>query len=377
MTEIDLSALPIVDDHCHPLLADPWNVSREEILALSSESRPGTMDAHVSETAYHRRLVRDLAREVGTGETLEAVLDRRRVLGDRLAATVAARRIEAVLVDTGYPPGAMSLAEMARVLPCAVHEIVRVESIAEHLLAESIGAADFLEAFRAELTRAAGRAVALKSIIAYRSGLAVRSWRPAEVRQAHRDARDRFERTGTARLVEKRLLDTLFAITLDVARDTGRPLQIHSGFGDPDIDLVLANPLLLRPIVEDERWRDVRLVLLHLAYPYAREAAFMTAVWPQPHLDLSLALPFLGAGAAAPLIEVIALAPPSKLLYGSDLRGIPELFALSADWARQTLADTLGWLSARERWSVDEVIRVARMILADNARALYRLTAAS
>jgi predicted TIM-barrel fold metal-dependent hydrolase len=53
-----------------------------------------------------------------------------------------------------------------------------------------------------------------------------------------------------------------------------------------------------------------------MAYPYFREAAFLAAVWPQVHLDLSLALPLLGAGAVAPLIEILALAPASKLLYG-------------------------------------------------------------
>jgi predicted TIM-barrel fold metal-dependent hydrolase len=66
-----------------------------------------------------------------------------------------------------------------------------------------------------------------------------------------------------------------------------------------------------------------------MAYPYFREATFLAAVWPQVHLDLSLALPLLGAGAVAPLIEILALAPASKLLYGSDVQALPELFALA------------------------------------------------
>jgi predicted TIM-barrel fold metal-dependent hydrolase len=61
-----------------------------------------------------------------------------------------------------------------------------------------------------------------------------------------------------------------------------------------------------------------------MAYPYFREAAFLAAVWPQVHLDLSLALPLLGAGAVAPLIEILALAPASKLLYGSDVQACPS-----------------------------------------------------
>jgi len=162
-------------------------------------------------------------------------------------------------------------------------------------------------------------------------------------------------------------------VTLEVARETGRPLQVHAGFGDPDIDLLRADPLLLRPILEDPRWAEIRVVLLHMAYPYAREAAFMAAVWPQVHLDLSLALPFLGPGAVPPLIEILSLAPSSKLMYGSDVSALPELFALSALWGRRALGEALGWLVERDGLGEPEAVDIARAILAGNARALYGL----
>jgi predicted TIM-barrel fold metal-dependent hydrolase len=108
-----------------------------------------------------------------------------------------------------------------------------------------------------------------------------------------------------------------------------------------------------------------------MAYPYVREAAFMTAVWPQVHLDLSLALPFLGPGAVAPLTEVLALAPASKLMYGSDVSALPELFALSAVWARAALGEALDALQARGDVSEDAARIIAARILAGNARALY------
>jgi predicted TIM-barrel fold metal-dependent hydrolase len=114
-------------------------------------------------------------------------------------------------------------------------------------------------------------------------------------------------------------------------------------------------------------------VLLHLAYPYFREAAFMTAVWPQVHLDLSLAIPLLGPGAVAPLVEVLALAPATKLLYGSDVRGLPELFALAADWGRAALEDALGWLVDRDGMTESAAQEAGRRILSENAASLYRL----
>ncbi len=110
-----------------------------------------------------------------------------------------------------------------------------------------------------------------------------------------------------------------------------------------------------------------------MAYPYTREAAFMTAVWPQVHLDLSLALPFLGPGALFPLLEILSLAPLSKLMYGSDVSGLPELFALAAEWARATLGEALGWLVERDGLDERAAAAAGRAILSDNARALYGL----
>jgi hypothetical protein len=286
---------------------------------------------------------------------------------------LAESRVEALLVDTGYPPGAMPLAEMRRLLPCAIHEVFRIETCAERLLAQRLPYEAFLEAFREELKGAAPRCVAFKSIIAYRSGLAIGAWPPAQAASAYQDVVARLETGGSRRLVQKPLLDTLFRVALEVAHDTDRPLQVHSGFGDPDIDLLQSNPLLLRPVLEDAGWASVRIVLLHMAYPYFREAAFLTAIYPQVFLDLSLALPFLGPGAVPPLTETLALAPSSKLLYGSDVGNLPELFALSADWGRAALGEVLGWLIERGGLSASEGRMIGREILSANATALYAL----
>lgn len=378
MARVDLGDLPVIDGHAHPLARDPWSIGPETFLDLFTEGRPGTMRSHVPHTGYYRRALEALARQLDVEPALDRVLERRRAVGPAAAArALAVQRIEAVLIDTGYPPGAMPIAEMPSLLGCAIHEVVRVETCAERLLARALGWEAFLDAFRRALTAAAGGAVALKSIVAYRSGLAIRAWPAEDARAAYRRVLARAGAGGPPRLTEKPLLDTLFLATLEVALETSRPLQVHAGFGDPDIDLPQANPLLLRPLLEDERWRGVSIVVLHMAYPYVREAAFMAAVWPGVHLDLSLALPFLGAGAVTPLVEALSLAPASKLLYGSDVQGIPELFALSAEWGRAALGEALDWLVAREQISRADARATARMVLADNARALYRLSPAT
>lgn len=376
-TPVDLSDLPVVDGHCHPLVSDPWAVSPETFLALFSEGRPGTMTAHIPHTGYFRRALHGLARRLGTEPTVEAMLERRKKLGPETAQRwFSESRVMALLVDTGYPPDAMPLVEIRRHIPCSIYEIFRIETCAQALLPKALEYEEFLHAFRQELRTAAHQSVAFKSIIAYRSGLAIRQWNVEEAALAYRRELARVQAGGSPRLTEKPLLDTLFETALEVSKETGRPLQVHVGFGDPDIDLLQANPLLLRPVLEDPRWARVRIVILHLAYPYSREAAFLAAVWPQVYVDLSLALPFLGPGAAPPLIETLSLAPASKLLYGSDVGGLPELFALSADWARPALGEALGWLVERGGMTSEHARVIGRQILSENAVVLYGLAAA-
>ena len=253
---VDLSAIAVVDGHGHPLLRDPVDVSIGTFLDLFSEGRAGTMREHVMHTGYYRRALRTLAERLGVDATAEAVLKgRRRHPGsDTARAQFAAAGIAALLVDTGYPAdGGMPFDEMRRRLGCAVHEVFRIETCAERLLIQRLPFDEFMEAFRRALLDAATGCVAFKTIVAYRSGLAVRRWRDDECRASYARTIAAIPPSGRPRLADKPRLDRLVQTTLDVPRETGRPLQVHAGFGDPDIGLLGASPLHLRPISDKYR----------------------------------------------------------------------------------------------------------------------------
>ena len=67
-------------------------------------------------------------------------------------------------------------------------------------------------------------------------------------------------------------------------------------------------------------------------------------------------------GTSGKLAETLELCPASKLLYGSDAIGIPELFWLGAHRWRQALAAALP----------DEDL--GALVLQGNARRLYKLS---
>jgi predicted TIM-barrel fold metal-dependent hydrolase len=302
------------------------------------------------------------------------VLSRREALGGEALASLCFARasLETVLFDDGLDP--------AHCHPVDWHSrfvgasrVLRLEALAQEIFREEEDFTPFLDRFRGSIDPPPTDVVALKSIVAYRSGLAIDGVSSGVAAERFR-ALKRELPAEEPRLVDKALLDFLLLQALEAAGARGMPVQLHTGFGDTDLDLRLANPLHLRRVLEDPRFRSVPLVLLHASYPYAREASYLASVYPQVYLDCGLAVPYLSvAGMREVLRELLELAPTTKVLYSSDAHGIPELFYLGSRWGREALGNVLenalrdGDLTSRE---VDEV---AGAVLRGNALALYGL----
>src|SRR5262249_58925644 len=115
--------------------------------------------------------------------------------------------------------------------------------------------------------------------------------------------------------------------------DRGLPVQIHTGFGDPDADLRRSDPLLLRGFLELTQERAVPLMLLH-CYPYHRQAGYLAHTYPHAYLDVGLAINHVVARAAARVAESLELAPFGKVLFSSAAWGPPALHYLGAPRSR-------------------------------------------
>ncbi len=216
--------------------------------------------------------------------------------------------------------------------------------------------------------------VGLKSIIAYRTGLAVRSTTRAEAAAAFEPVKEHARRAGSLRLATKPLNDYLLLRALAIAEGLALPVQFHTGFGDADVDLLAANPLHLRPLLESDAYRNVSFVLLHASYPYVRELGYLASIYPHVYADFGLASPHLAAAIPTVLRELLGLAPASKILYSSDASAIPELFWLGARWGRWGLNVVLDELVTLRALTVDEAWTSARQILGANAARVYGLT---
>ena len=375
---MDLSAVPILDQHCHALLRDGAVSGAAAYASFFTESGDATMHArHVPESVFYRWAVRELGALLECGPTTEAVLATR----GRVSAEALARRllgeanIGALLVDHGYlTDETWTPAELAARVPCRVWPILRLETLAQTLIVrhETFDAA--VDAYSAVVERArADGFVALKSIIAYRTGLAVASASRADAAAAFGPVKERARRDGRVRLADKPLTDYLLLRALEIAERQGMPVQIHTGFGDADLDLREANPLHLRPLLESGRYARVPFVLLHASYPYVRELSYLAAMYRNVYADVGLAIPHVAAEIPAVLRQLLGLAPASKVMYSSDASQIPELYWLAARWARRGLGAVLDELVALGALGGDEALAMAGRVLGVNAAELYGL----
>lgn len=371
---LDLSTIPAIDGHLHPPLATE-SAARESFATFFTEADdPDILVRHLPTGRFFARAVRDLAALYGCEPHIEEIAAVHQRLGVRetLRRCTAAGNVAALIVDDGYAGGAeaLAVAEMEAASSVPARRVVRLESVAAALATGHNDIATFEATLFDVLDKARAQgAVALKSIVAYRCGLAPVFPTREEAAAGLRAERARLA-TPPPRLTDPRLLYFVLERALEWAGEHALPVQIHTGFGDRDLDLARANPALLRPLLEEPRFARCPIVLLHAGYPYSREAAYLAAMYAHVYVDWSLANPLLAGPVLVQVLhELLALAPASKLLYGSDAWGIPDWIYLGARYGREALAAVLA--------DDHDAPALARHILHDNAAALYGLPAAN
>jgi predicted TIM-barrel fold metal-dependent hydrolase len=375
LTGLDLSWMPLVDGHCHTVVSGELDDSAFEMWCTEASSPPATGASYL-DSQLGLALRRWCAPALGLppGAPLKDYLRVRRELGHQqvLGHLLSSANLSALLVDTGLSgDGMLDVAALGEAAGAEAVEVIRLETLAERVAAAGTAtgfAAMFVDALNDALT---GGAVAIKSILAYRHGLDIDAHRPTTpevTAAAGRWIRDRD--AGLGRLTDPVLLRFL----LWCAVDTGRPVQLHTGFGDRDVSLVRGDPALLQPFCAATQDAGTALVLLH-CYPYHRNAGWLAQIYPHVYVDLGLTVTYLGARFTAVVGEFLELAPFGKVLFSSDAYGLPELYLIGAAQLRHGLGRLLGELVDDGAMGSDDAFRVAYQLGGANANRLYQLSA--
>jgi uncharacterized protein len=370
-----VAALPLVDHHCHGLVGRDLDRAGLEALLTEAEG-PGPLGGSLLDSQVGLALRRWCPPVLGLEPhaPVEAYLTRRAELGaDEVnRRMVAAAGITTFLVDTGYAPEALTTPEeLARLGGGAAREVVRLEAVAEEVLAAGCPAAAFADTVRQRLAERVGPGAAgVKTIAAYRVGLDLDPARPAR-REVAAAAGALLAAADAGR--PPRVADpVLHRFLVWCGVDLGRPVQFHVGYGDTDVDLRRCDPLRLTGLLRATRATGVPVVLLH-NYPFHRSAGYLAQVFPHVFVDVGLALHNVGRRSGAVLAELLELAPFGKVLFSSDAFGLGELYLLAATLFRRALGRFLAAGVADDDWTPGDARRIAAAIASGNAVRAYRL----
>ena len=390
---LDLTQLPVVDVHCHPFLnRGPVDAEQfTDLTAFGGGSRQYLEEGGVAvtdavhaelqrvkrDTLYFRRMLRDLAAFFGCAPDLDTVLaHRNRAVEEDYTSYVRRLYAEAglttLVADFGFPLPMLDIEAVRAELPVEVVPIFRIEPLIVDLLAMDLPWAEFRQRYDDTIADALQHKgyKGVKSIIAYRTGLDISplSRTPDQGYQAL-DA----IRRGLGGGAMKKLRDHLLCRALELCIEYDVPMQIHTGMGDFEVNLVYCRPAYLMELLRFPAYRACRVLLVHTGYPYHGEAAYMANVLPRVYCDVSEGIPFAGHAARRILSEVLEMAPISKVVYGSDGYALPEINYTSAKLGKQALGQVLSDLVTDNMLSEAEAQEAAGLILSGNARELYQL----
>ncbi len=374
-----LATVRLVDHHVHGVVSERVDDATLADMLIESDRRSATRAAGFDTQVWHavRRWCAPQIRAPAHAAAEDYLVARRAYerlipIGRLLLSRAG---FERVIVETGFQGGRVtSPAATGEMAGCPASRVVRLEAIAERLVYELADPLTWPDAFRAAVAAelaGADPAVGFKTILAYRGGFDRDLARPADEAVASAAVRWAAEvhAGATARLTDEALLR--FGIW--TAIDTGRPLQVHTGFGDPDLDLHRADPLLLTDFIRATEER-APVMLLH-TYPFHRHAGYLAQMFPHVYFDVGEAVHYTGAASEVVVRESMELTPFTKLLFSSDAWGAPELHLLGSWLFRRAMSRVLGDWVARGDWSRADADRVVRLVAAENARRVYRLPA--
>ncbi len=273
-----------------------------------------------------------------------------------------------MLLDPGAEtfPAEQGVAAYAEIAGAPMWELVRIEPLVDRLIGAGARTTEILGAVDGLLAAAAARgAVGAKTVLAYRTGLAVD---PDATVQA---AEESLDNPLPIRRRAKPLRDLLFRHVLATCAELKLPLQVHTGFGDSDLRLAGANPVLLDDVLRTPEGDAAKVVLIHGGFPWHEQVAYLAAVRPGVWVDFSLSNLVSPATTADRLLRLLDLTPTGRLLMGSDGHGAPETHWFALHVLRDAWSEVRKRLGAvaRAEWLGD----AERAVFSENARELYRL----
>ena len=376
---LDITSIPVVDNHCHPVLLNQHMDALRFRSYCTEATDPSFAEKHVPNTVYYLWLLRQMATFYGCERNEDDILAARSRLGadTLLEHLLRAANIDTLILDPAYPLSSASYTpeRMGQLGHCRAVKMLRLETLMQELILDYSDFDEVIERFADQVRHVHEHGYcALKSIVAYRTGLNIAEWSKDEAAASFLEARTQASEQGQLRIAHKPLIDYLLHIAFQQAAEQQLPIQFHTGYGDSDTDMRLGNPLQLREVLERKDYHSMAVVLLHESYPYCQLGAYLAAIYPHVYFDLSYTIPFLDKlEMLAFTRQALSIAPASKLMFSTDGIHLPEMHWAGALRGRSIIGQVLDEMIDADEIDEDQGYGIAQQILHDTAYAVYKL----
>ena len=149
-------------------------------------------------------------------------------------------------------------------------------------------------------------------------------------------------------------------------------VRFHTGLGDNELTLTLANPACLQGFIR--AYPDIPIVLLHASYPFTREAGYLAAVYANVYLDIGEVFPMISRkGQESVIQQALELTPSSKLCWSTDGHYFQETYSLAVRQVREALKVVLLEMVEKDDVTYGEAAQMVKDILFETSNILYGL----
>lgn len=170
----------------------------------------------------------------------------------------------------------------------------------------------------------------------------------------------------------KPLADYMMHRILDLALKYNKPIQIHTGLQAGDGNFIQnSNPALLANLFL--KYRNVKFILFHGGYPYGGELASLGKNFRNVYIDLCWLYVISPSYSQRYLHEWLETIPANKIMaFGGDYENVENIYGHLL-FAKEIVGNVLIEKVKNRYFSEEEAIKVAQMMLHDNAVILFQL----
>ena len=171
----------------------------------------------------------------------------------------------------------------------------------------------------------------------------------------------------------KPLQDYMMHRVLDLARENRLPVQIHTGLqaGWEGHNIENAKPTHLVNLFQE--YPEVKFILFHGSYPYGGELSTLAKNFPNVYIDMCWLYIISPSYSERYLNEWLETVPANKIMaFGGDYAIVEGVYSHLV-FAKQVISNVLISKVRNGYFTEAEALKVAQMILHDNAVRIFKL----